>query len=278
MRQARAEAITRKAYMDAQHEWKRLVKDSNNRIEFDTTLHYLNEVLPKKGKILDAGGGPGRYSIHLARKRYRPTILDLSAPHIEFARKQARREGVSGRFDGFAVGSILDLSRFPNNTFDAVLCLGGPLSHVSGERNRMKALSELVRVAKKNAPILVSVMGKWGTLATPLAFFANEARRTRHMMELTLKGEDKMWHGKYYSHYFTLDEVRGLFSKIRSIKVLKIVGLQGLSTTWSDKFTDDFHKDKKAWKNWMEIHRLVREVPSVVDNSRHILIVARKIR
>jgi 2-polyprenyl-3-methyl-5-hydroxy-6-metoxy-1,4-benzoquinol methylase len=40
-------------------------------------MHFLEKHLPKKGLILDAGGGPGRYTIELARSGYDVVLLDL---------------------------------------------------------------------------------------------------------------------------------------------------------------------------------------------------------
>ncbi|MCL5238940.1 MAG: class I SAM-dependent methyltransferase [Candidatus Marsarchaeota archaeon] len=280
MEQKRADALSRRIYSDAQHEWERLVEKPSNWLELETTLLYMKRFLPKKGKVLDAGGGPGRYSIYLAKHGYRPTLFDLSAKHVAFAEKQAKAEKVVGRFDGFEVGSILDLSRFPSSTFDSVLCLGGPLSHISSEGGRLKALSELVRVAKKNSPIFVSVMGKWGTLASaPLWSMKSsiaEIRLTRRIMDLATKGEDTMWRGRHYAHFFTLNEMRTLFSKIENAKVLKSVGLQGLSATWSDEYVRKLAKDERAWDNWLRVNSIAREVSAVVDTSRHFMIVARK--
>ena len=56
-------------------EWRRLVKDAYHRLEFDTTLHYLDKYLPPHGLILDAGGGPGRYTLELAKKGYEVVLL-----------------------------------------------------------------------------------------------------------------------------------------------------------------------------------------------------------
>ena len=33
-------------------EWRRLVKDAYHRLEFETTLHFLEKYLPQKGLIL----------------------------------------------------------------------------------------------------------------------------------------------------------------------------------------------------------------------------------
>ncbi|MDE0084481.1 MAG: hypothetical protein OXU23_02120 [Candidatus Poribacteria bacterium] len=43
-------------------EWNRLVKDAYNSLEFLLTMHHLRKHLPETGRILDAGGGPGRYT------------------------------------------------------------------------------------------------------------------------------------------------------------------------------------------------------------------------
>ena len=57
-------------------EWNRLAKNPYSRLEYDTTVHFLEKYLPRKGRILDAGGGPGRYTIELARRGYCPLLLD----------------------------------------------------------------------------------------------------------------------------------------------------------------------------------------------------------
>jgi S-adenosylmethionine-dependent methyltransferase len=46
--------------------WRRLVKSPFHRLEFETTLHFLRGHLPRSGLVIDAGGGPGRYTIALA--------------------------------------------------------------------------------------------------------------------------------------------------------------------------------------------------------------------
>jgi len=48
----------------AQYEWERL---EHHRTEFAVTLRALKDYLPPApAKVLDVGGGPGRYAIALA--------------------------------------------------------------------------------------------------------------------------------------------------------------------------------------------------------------------
>ena len=111
-------------------EWRRLIKDAYHRLEFETTLHFLKKHFPKKGLLLDAGGGPGRYTVTLAQQGYQMVLLDMTPANLDFARWQIKRAKLTDKVTGIVEGSIVDLSRFADNTFDGVLCLGGPLSHV----------------------------------------------------------------------------------------------------------------------------------------------------
>ncbi|MFN8596723.1 MAG: class I SAM-dependent methyltransferase [Anaerolineae bacterium] len=111
-------------------EWRRLIRDPYHRLEFDTTLHFLKKHFPKKGLLLDAGGGPGRYTVTLASQGYDLILLDLTPANLEFAKRQIKRSGVGDRVKDVVEGSIVDLSRFDDNTFNGVLCLGkDALSH-----------------------------------------------------------------------------------------------------------------------------------------------------
>ena len=86
------ESLVREYYTgQVRKEWRRLVRDAYHRLELDTTLHFLEKYLPKKGLILDAGGGPGRYTIELARRGYQVTLLDMTPANLEFAGRQIRR-------------------------------------------------------------------------------------------------------------------------------------------------------------------------------------------
>lgn len=256
------------------YEWNRLTQDAFHRLEYDSTWRFLKQYLPAKGLVLDAGGGPGRYTIELARLGYDVVLLDLVAEHLEMARKEIAKAGVGERVRDIIEGSITDLSRFSSNSFDAVLCLGGPLSHVHPESERRKAVSELVRVAKKNAPVFASVIGKYGVLLrTPVGW--PEAVSNKELFQRIIDiGEDYSWRGSGYCHYFTRSELQALFSRVQ-VDLWQMVGLQGLNI--SPETTNPFaEKYPEAWKNWLEIHSEMCTDPFVVDASGQIMIIVSK--
>jgi S-adenosylmethionine-dependent methyltransferase len=87
-------------------EWRRLVRDPYQRLEFDTTMFFLRRTLPKMGLVLDAGGGPGRYSIELGKQGYDVVLLDLVPKMLEFASKQIRRAGIQDKVKQLVQRSI----------------------------------------------------------------------------------------------------------------------------------------------------------------------------
>ncbi len=267
--------LTKKNYArNPLEEWKRLAQDPFHKLEFDTTIKFLKKYLPKKALILDAGSGPGRYSIELAKMGHDVVLLDLVPEHLEIAKKKIKKEKVQTNIKDIVEGSITDLSKFNDNSFDVVLCLGGPLSHVCPESERQKAISELIRVAKKNAFIFVSVMSKYGVLlATPLGW-PQEVSYKKHFKNVVHEGEDYMWRGDGYCHFFTSIELESLFAK-RNVSIIEKVGLEGLNV--NIEATNKFAKEyPKAWKNWLEIHNEICTDPVVVDLSGHMMIIVKK--
>lgn len=117
-------------------EWRRLWRNPYRQIEFTVTMHFLKKYLPKKGLLLDAGGGPGRYTIELARKGYDMVLLDITPKMLKLAKKKIKDADVQEKVKQIVEGSIVDLSMFKDETFDGVLCLGGPLTHILEKEGR----------------------------------------------------------------------------------------------------------------------------------------------
>lgn len=123
--------LVKKYYTDLDEgEWNRLMKHPYNRLEFDTTMHFLMKYLPDKGLVLDAGGGPGRYAVELAKLGYDVVLLDFTPRMLEIALDRIREAGVEDRVKQVLEGSVEDLSMFDSDSFDAVLCLGGGRCHI----------------------------------------------------------------------------------------------------------------------------------------------------
>lgn len=259
---------------EATNEWRRLQRDPYRQIEFMVTMHFLERHLPKRGLILDSGGGPGRYSIELARRGYNVVLLDLVPEMLRIARKKAKQAGVLKKINQFVEGSIGDLSEFPNEKFDAVLCLGGALNHLLKAEQRQGAARELVRVTKGEAPMFVSVISRIGLLRNMLVEFPHEMQYARHHWEVGDYIPGLYGRGFTAAHWFLPEELTELFEK-EGVETLEMSGLEGLSSHHRRE-TNRLYKDQEKWRMWVEILLKTCTHPSVVGNAEHFLLVGRK--
>jgi SAM-dependent methyltransferase len=256
-------------------EWRRLVKDPFSQLEFDTTMHFLNKYMPSQGLILDAGGGPGRYTIELAKHDYEVVLFDLSSESLKKADRQIRRAKVQDKVKQLIEGCITDLSEFENNTFDSVLCLGGPLSHLLREADRDLAVNELIRVAKPRAPLFVSVIGRLVLFRDGLESFPELLELKDLFMKILDTGTYEGGHGFTAVHFFLSEEFKTQFEK-KPVEILEMVGLEGLASGHQRKLNQMARKFTKRWENWQEYHLKSCTHPHIVGTSNHILLICLK--
>lgn len=263
-------------YYRTYDEWNRLVKDPYHRLELDTTLHFLEKYLPARGELLDVGGGPGRYTIELARRGYSISFVDFTPENVERARRNVQRAGVSRQVSRILVGSATDLSEFADGTFDGVLCLGGALNHILTARGRDRAAKELARVARAGAPVFVSVISRYAQLIDGLVLHPDGFRvDPQHHWRILRTGNYDGHRGFAPSHFFSPDELIHLLER-QGLKVLETAGLQGLAAGRHETVNRLSRADPEAWKSWWKFHLATCTDPSVVATSQHFLAVTQK--
>jgi len=113
-----------------EREWSRLEKSVRGLVEYQVTMYILRKHLPKNACILDAGGGPGRYAISLARIGPRVRLVDISKEQLRLAEEQIATARVGDKVAVMRPMDICDMGEIPDASFDAVICLGGALSYV----------------------------------------------------------------------------------------------------------------------------------------------------
>jgi ubiquinone/menaquinone biosynthesis C-methylase UbiE len=146
----------------AEREWNRLDQPHDGRIEFAVHKAWIGRYLPPApARVLDLGGGPGRYSIWLAQQGYRVTLADFSPELLALAREKAAEHGVD--IDDFVEANAADLGHFPDGSFDAALCMG-PLYHLILEDDRRQVVSELRRVLKPGGMLFTTFLNRMQTL------------------------------------------------------------------------------------------------------------------
>jgi len=267
----------------AEYEWTRLFQDGYHQLEHIVVMHFLEKYLPQTGLILDAGGGPGRYTIELAKKGYHMVLYDLSPKCLTIARKEIKKAGVESRVKKIVEGSITDMSKFPSETFDAVLCLGGPLSHLLEKSEREKATLELIRVAKEKAPLFISVFNRYGFFRTLLRSGENLADSSHDEMLRTGIHRAYYQHPKAFrrtrgltdAYHFHPNELKELFES-KGVQTLTLATCQGLSSDL-EKDTNLVYEDRESWKRWQEILLQTCTDLCIIGLGNHFLYVGRKL-
>lgn len=255
-------------------EWERLEQNPVARLEFETTVSMLETYLPGDGRVLDAGGGPGRYSIWLAERGYEVEHVDLSSEQVRIAREKAAEHEVSDRVT-CSTGDVRDLD-FEDRHFDAVCCLGGPISHILNADEREVAVQELGRVAKPAAPVFVSVIGRLAALQYGIRhgldvhpeILPELAASGDYTQELMDRVEGDGW---AECHFFRVAEFESLLESA-NLTVERIVGLEGLASVMQPELES---APMDAIEAVEEVVKLLLDDRSVADVSEHVLAVCR---
>ncbi len=120
-------------------------------VEYITTMKYIDKYLKPNMRILEIGAATGRYSHALAQKGYCVDAVELIEHNIEIFRQNT----LDGESVTITQGNAVDLSAFGSDTYDITLLLG-PMYHLFTTDDKLKALSEAIRVTKKGGMIFAS--------------------------------------------------------------------------------------------------------------------------
>ena len=241
------------------NEDSRLNKSQAARVEFLTTVRYIEKYLAPGAKILDVGAGAGEYSLYFARKGYQVSALDLADANIAaFRAKMTDTDKID-----LVQGNALDLSRYDSGSFDVVL-LFGPLYHLHEEADKLQCIEEAKRVCKPDGKIF-------------FAFISND------IVILTMQQcqDDYLMNGDYNKESFRLDDFPFVFhtpNRCRelldeaSVQIIHEVASDGASELLQDLVNG---LDEASYQQYLRYHFYICEKPEFLGMSNHLLFVGR---
>lgn len=136
------------AYYASYDEEGRL-SSQHGRVEYLTTMRYIDRYLEPGMRVMEIGAGTGRYTLALAEMGYQVDAVELVESNLEIHREKTQ-PGMRVRA---RQGNALDLSEYPDDTYDMTL-LFGPMYHLFTREEQLRALSEALRVTKPGGVLL----------------------------------------------------------------------------------------------------------------------------
>ena len=238
----------------------RLNKSNAARVEFLTTVRYIEKYLNPGAKILDVGAGAGEYSLYFARKGYAVSALELADANIAaFRAKMTDDDSID-----MVQGNALDLSRYDTESFDVVL-LFGPLYHLHEEADKLRCIEEAKRVCKPGGKIF-------------FAFISNDIV----IMTMQQAHSDYLMAGDYNKETFRLDDFPFVFHTVdrcrellgkADIQICHEVASDGASELLQDLVNG---LDEASYQQYLRYHFYICEKPEFLGMSNHLLFVGEK--
>jgi len=213
-------------------------------------------------KILDVGAATGAYSVPLSRQGFDVTAVELVKTNLEKLR--AKHEKVK-----CWQGDARDLSFLDDATFDIVLMLG-PLYHLHTEEDKLKALFEASRVAKKGGLIFCAyTMNEYAV--TQYCFSQNKIKENIAAGQIDKNFKTISRDGDLYS-YVRLEDINALQKK-SGLERVKIFSPDGPADYMRRELNAMDEETFDLFKNYaLEIS----ERPELLGAGSHLVDVLRR--
>lgn len=245
---------------DIFNEDSRLNHSKAARVEFLTTVRYIEKYLKEGDKILDIGAGAGEYSLYFAKKGYEVSALELADANIAAFKKKLTPEDKIE----LVQGNALDLSCYADNSFDIVL-LFGPLYHLENDADKQKCIGEAMRVCRDGGKIFFAFISNDFVFLTEFGYDINYFSNGDYDKE-SFKLND------FPFVFHTVDAARRLLTT-GGVRILHEVASDGASELLAERINKMSNED---YTQYLRYHFYICEKPEFLGMTNHLLFVGEK--
>lgn len=251
-------------YYNSHDEDSRLLS-KHGKIEFLTTIKYIEKYLKDNMKIMEIGAATGRYSHYFAQKGFEVDAVELIEHNIEiFKAKTLPNEKISIR-----QGNAINLAEYPDNSYDVTLLLG-PMYHLYTADEQKKALSEAIRITKPDGYIFVAYC-----MLEPSIIGQFKRNQMNKLIEMGL------FNPKTLEAYFTPEGIFKLNNVDEIINLSENLTVERLNLIATDGYTCHMKEvveqmDDETYELYLRYHFSTCERQDLIGMSHHTLDILRK--
>jgi SAM-dependent methyltransferase len=253
----------------ADGEWSR---GDRHRTEFAVTLRALREFLPPPpARLLDVGGGPGRYAITLGQQGYSVTLVDLSPISLALAQEKARQAHVT--LQDTICANALDLSLVASAHYDGVLLMG-PLYHLLAAEERAQAVREARRVLKPQGWLFATFITRFAPFRDAAQGYPEWILEDPPHMERVL-ATGILDHPKNFTSAYLArpDEIIPLMESA-GFETLTMIGCEGVVAGHEERINA---LSGPAWERWVDLNYRLGKDPALRGAADHLLYVGKRV-
>ncbi len=261
--------VVRQYYDDnVEVEWNRLVRHT---AEFGITCRVLAQHIRPGDRVLDMGGGPGRYSLHLAGQGCEVTLADLSPGNVAFAAQKAEEAGLPLRT---LCADARNPTGLEGETFDHVLLMG-PLYHLTEEEDRRKAVQACLRLLRPGGTLFAAFISSYAATWDLYARYPTLVLQAdqRKFLDLLVQDQSYTGHSFTQSYFIRPADVLPFFAPF-PLEKLRLVGCESFLAL-RDLELGALPPDVR--EAWLEVAAEVCEREDLLSMSEHLLYVGRKL-
>ena len=261
-----------------EREWARLENPDDGAIEFAVTCQVLSTYLPNNARVLDIGGGPGRYAIWLAQQGHHVTLADLCPEQLSIARTKIGQAEADAMIEEIVVADARDLSHWPDNSFDAVLSLG-PFYHLLDPNDRDRAAAELHRVLRVGGTAFVALMPRYAFLRRTLDIPDERRHLTQPDFMKRLLNDGVFINdvpGRFTEGYGVLPEEVSPFFERHGLTTLALFSAEGIVASSQRALSELAISEPAIYQAALDAIIQTAGDPSILGMANHLLYVGRR--
>lgn len=230
-------------------------------VEFETTMHHLHRFLTPSMQLLDIGAGTGRYTSALMAEGFQIKAVELVKRNIDvFLKREPTADVVQG--------DARNMPFLPAGSADVTLLLG-PLYHLIGDDEKLKALNEAKRVTKPGGLIFVAyLMNEYSILS-----YCFDEERIGDLLERGIVDKDfhiQTQEGELYD-YVRISDIDRL-DKAAGLERVTIFSPDGAADYMRTRLNQ---MSEATFAHFIEYQKCISERPDLIGAGSHVVDVVR---